>query len=337
VAQEMAKSSVFRGVGNFRLWAVRALFGQTSERAQTLLTVVVAAAVAWPILLFGVVAPKLAAVVFASLPIPDRISDWTIRIVWIGLALLIPIGVGISVATRARTTSRRESLAVKVLRGFPITVGLSAAFLIMIVSVPVMRLAAIMRRRKTVAIPLMTDEAAYRDVALNICTVLNRHKFSFRRSVPRWWVTAPTHILTWLGGDVLRSFLPSRVEHFVSGDIEMSLYPSGLLLRGKAGRLAWAHSLIAESVVHTEGLQAVDPNAQNLERRLRRLWKTCGESPGAGESLPDLVPDLEQITRDLGGLEVDFDDWQILYRQVLQVGRSIHGLPQLMDAEMSRR
>jgi hypothetical protein len=333
----MAKSTVFHGVGNFRLWAVRALFGQTSARAQVFLSVLVAAAVAWPILLFGVVAPKIAAVVFASLPIPDRISDSTVRFVWIGLALFIPIGVGISVAALAPATNRRESLAWRILRGFPITVGLAGAFLIMLVSVPAMRLAGIVRRNKTVAIPLMTDEVAYRDVVLTICAVLKRHGFSFHRTVPRWWVTAPTRILTRLGGDVLRSFLPSRVEHFILGDFEMSLYPSGLLIRGKAGRLAWVHSLIAESVVHTEGLQAVDPMAQALERRLRRLWKTHHESPPPGTAGRDPVLDLDEIARDLGGLEVDFDDWQILYRQILQVGRSIHGQPQFMEAEMLRR
>ena len=62
-----------------------------------------------------------------------------------------------------------------------------------------------------------------------------------------------------------------------------------------------------------------------------------GELPGAGERLEIWSRIWNRITRELGGLEVDFDDWQILYRQVLQVGRSIHGQPQLMDAEMSRR
>ena len=51
-------------------WAVRALFGQTTTREQTYLSVVVGAAVAWPILLLGVVAPKIAALVLAFVPLP---------------------------------------------------------------------------------------------------------------------------------------------------------------------------------------------------------------------------------------------------------------------------
>jgi hypothetical protein len=47
-------------------WAVRALFGQTSSREQTFLSVVVAAAVAWPLLLVGVAIPKIAADTISS-------------------------------------------------------------------------------------------------------------------------------------------------------------------------------------------------------------------------------------------------------------------------------
>ena len=317
-------------------WAVRALFGQTTAREQTFLSVVVAAAVAWPILLVGIVAPKIAALVIAFVPIPHAVPSWTVRLVWIGLALVIPFGVGISLAIRAPASHRKEPRVLTVLRGFPITIGLASAFVVMFVSVPVIRLAALVRRRKSADIPLVTNEAAYHEVAATICDVLNRHGFALRPASPSWWVAAPMRILTWLGGDSFRSYVPSRLEHFVSPDIELSLYPSGLLLRGKANCLTWAHGLIAESVVHTEGFQTVDPKAQGLEKRLRRVWKTYDKSPPQIVGSENLLEALEQIARDLGKLEVGFDDWQVLYRQILQVGRAIHGQRQLMDVEAAK-
>ncbi len=84
-------------------WAVRALFGQTTAREQTFLSVMVAAAVAWPVLLVGIAAPKLAALLLAFVPIPHAVPAWTVRIVWMTLALLIPFGVGIAVAAKAPT------------------------------------------------------------------------------------------------------------------------------------------------------------------------------------------------------------------------------------------
>ncbi len=43
------------------------------------------------------------------------------------------------------------------------------------------------------------------------------------------------------------------------------------------------------------------------------------------------------MTHELGALEIDFDDWQVLYRQILQVGRAIGGQRQLLDAEATAR
>jgi hypothetical protein len=317
-------------------WAVRALFGQTTAKEQTYLSVVVGAAVAWPVLLLGVVAPKIAALLLAFVPIPHRVPSWTIRIVWVTLALIIPIAVGLAVAAKAPPSTKKESRAVTVLRGFPITLGLASAFLIMFLSVPVMRLATLVRRRKSADIPLITHDAAYHQVAVTICEVLNRHGFSLRRASPGWWVSAPTRILGVLGGTAFRSYVPEELEYFVSPDIELSLYPSGLLLRGKAKQLTWAHGLVAESVVHTEGLQTIDPKAQKLEKQLHGLWKTYDEDPDKNKNSPDLDRALDQVTHDLGALEVDFDDWQVLYRQILQVGRAIHGHRQLMDLGASK-
>ena len=45
---------------------------------------------------------------------------------------------------------------------------------------------------------------------------------------------------------------------------------------------------------------------------------------------------LEQVSGELARLPVDFDDWQVLYRQILQVGRAIHGQRQLMDLEAAK-
>jgi hypothetical protein len=314
-------------------WAVRALFGQTTSREQTFLTVVVGAAVAWPILLIGIVAPKIAALTIAFVPLPHWVPSWTVRLVWTGLAVLIPVGVGIAMAVKAPPSARDESRVLRVLRGFPITVGLAAAFVIMFISVPVMRFVALVRKEKSADIPLVTDAAAYHEVATKICEVLNRHGFAFHRAEPGWWVTAPTRILTWMGGDAFRSYVPGQLEHFEGGELQMSLYPSGLLLRGKPGRLAWAHGLISETVTHTEGLQTTDPKAQELERRLSRLWRTYDMNSRQGNGVAALERELDAVTRELGKLEVDFSDWQILYRQILQLGRVIHSEPQVLDAE----
>jgi hypothetical protein len=316
----------------WRGWAVDALFGQTTNREQILFSVLIAAAVAWPLLLIGILAPKVAVQMVAMVPLPASVSVWGVRLVWIALALLIPLGVGVAVARRrvALTGHRVRGLA-SIWRGFPITVGLSAAFTVIFVSVPAMRLMALLRRRKTADIPLIMNASAYHEVATTLCEVLNRQGFSFRSAEPAWWISAPLRLLAWLGGDALRSHVPPRMAHFVTRDLSMSLYPSGLVLRGRAKRLTWAHGLIAESVVHTDGLQTTDPQAQALERRLRPLWKAYDRAPSERAGHAGLAGELDRIARELRTLQVDWDDWQVLYRQILQLGRAIAGQPQLLD------
>src|SRR5436305_11771064 len=178
-------------------WAVRALFGQTTAKEQTFLSIIVGGAVAWPILLVGIVIPKIAALMLAFVPLPHWVPSWIVRLVWTGLAVIVPVAVGLAVAAKAPPPAKHESVAKRIARGFPITIGLAAAFLIMFVSVPIMRVAAILRGRKTAKIPLITEAAAYHEVAGKMWEGLNRHGFDFHRGTPGWWVAAPTRILLW--------------------------------------------------------------------------------------------------------------------------------------------
>ena len=314
-------------------WTVRALFGPNTAREQTFLSVVVGAAVAWCVVLVGAVAPNVVGLVSAPGPTSHWIAPWTIRIVLVGAALLIPPTIGISLAVPR--SARRTSRILTLLRGFPITVGLSIAFLITLVSVRLIRFGTLLRGFRSTDMLLVTNDVAYHDVAGTIFDVLNHHGLALRRVAPRWSVAASSRLLTWLGGDTFRSYLPSRLEHFVSSDLELSLYPNGLRLCGEANPLTLAHGLIAESVTHTEGLQTADPKAQALERRLHRLWRTYDEAPAQIVGSENLLQSLEKVTRELGALKVGLHDWQVLYRQILQVGRAIHGQRQLMDIEDS--
>src|ERR1700682_6079830 len=83
-------------------WAVVALFGQKSSREKAWLSGTVGAAAAWPILLVGIVWPRLAMLVLAFVPLSSRVPTWSIRLVWILLALAVPFALGIALAARSR-------------------------------------------------------------------------------------------------------------------------------------------------------------------------------------------------------------------------------------------
>jgi uncharacterized membrane protein YqjE len=313
---------------------VRALFGTTSSSEQTKLSVLVAAAVAWPLLVAGIVAPKLAALLLAFVPLPHWVPSWVVRLVWAALALIVPLALGIAVANRAPPGVAHESALRRLLRGFPITIGLAAAFLVMFVSVPVLRFAAMVRRQKSADIPLITDTVGYHQAAALIVKTLNRHGFDFRAGEPGWWVKAPIRILSWFGGAAFSAYAPQQLEHYQSPDLTLSFYPSGLLLRGRGPTLTLAHGLIAEAATLTPGLQTSAAAAQKLEREIHRLWMVHAQAPEAHDNATMLLSRLDEMIKDLSRLEVDFDDWQTLYRQLLQLERQVRGGRQLLEVTL---
>ncbi|MEO5767512.1 MAG: hypothetical protein ABIS92_04105 [Polyangia bacterium] len=314
-------------------WAVRALFGRTSDRERTFLSGLVAAAAAWPLLLVGVAFPKAAALLLAFVPVPHAIPSWVVRLVWLGLVAIVPLAIGLTMATKAPAHAAQQSFAKRLLSGFPITVGLALAFLIMFVTVPLMRFWAALRGQKSVDVPLVTEASQYHQTAALVVSVLNRHGFGLTPAKPGWWVAAPTRVLRFFGGDAFGNFVPGELEYYEAPNLTVSLYPSGFLLRGTGRYLTWAHGLIAENTARGEGFQTSSPSAQNLEKQIKRVWKVYDEEPHAHRDAPRLLSRVDDIGRELASLDVEFDDWQMVYRQLLQLARALHGDRQLLEKQ----
>jgi uncharacterized protein (DUF983 family) len=77
----------------------------------------VAAAAAWPLLLLGMVVPKITMFLFAFVPLSHKIPSWIIRVVWALLALAVPVAVGLVVASKAPPGTPREPFSKRLLLG----------------------------------------------------------------------------------------------------------------------------------------------------------------------------------------------------------------------------
>lgn len=309
-------------------WAVLAIFGYASGTEKVFLSALLAAAGAWPLLLLGVAAPKVGAFLLAFVPVPSWVPSSAIRWIWIGLALVVPLAVGAAMATRQPADRPRRSWPVTLLRGFPITVGLSAALLINLVTVPVLRLVSAARRRKDVQVPLLTDAASYERVAHRIPTVLEDHGRAVRRAPPPWWLTAPLRVLSAVDHDAFQSRIPTDLAYFEGHELVLALYPSGLLIRGRQDALASAQGLIVEGVSDLDVWQTSDPRAQDIERRIARWWQAAHGDRAERDPAP--AASLREIARAIEALPVEYDEWQIVYRKALQLSRALDGKPQLL-------
>jgi hypothetical protein len=318
-------------------WAVVALFGRSSPKKQMVLTVVVAMAALWPLLLVGVIAPRISTLVLAFVPIPESVPSWAIRLVWIGLALAVPLIVGAAVAANAPGDDLPEPALKKLARGFSITLGIAAAFLLMFVTVPVLRVISILRGRKDEHVPLITEGGEYQRAAEDIDRIVARHGVAVHRSQPSWWLQGPSSVLRRLGGKALRGFMPARLAYWTGEHLEIALYPSDILIRGEKRLLALTHGILAEAFADGPGVMTYDPRAQELERQIQDVWAVLRDNPRHHVDSAALLARLDDIARELGRIELDSDEWQIVYRKAVQLGRALRGEPQLLAATLPRR
>jgi len=316
-------------------WAVIALFGRTSSRQQTVLSGLVAMAALWPLLLVGIVVPKAAAFLIAFVPLARSIPDGVVRIIWIALAFLVPMVIGMVVAAKAPHGTKSEPFVKRLLRGFPLTAALAAAFVVMFVTVPVLRVVSILRGWSDEHVPLITEGDDYRGAAERIDRLIEANGFQAARREPPWWMRTPTAILRAFGGRALRGVMPEHLAHWRGARLQIALYPSDVLVRGDKHRAAWMHGLIAEDLARGPGYQTFDPDAQEIERQVQRIWSVYEKEPEAHRRSKFLLGRVREAARELSTLDVPYEQWEVVYRKLTQLARAIDGESQLLQVATS--
>jgi hypothetical protein len=313
-------------------WAVVSLFGR-SQKQQSFLTAVVAMAALWPLALLGIALPRTAAVVVAFVPIISTAPIGTMRLVWAAIALAVPVTVGLAINAKTPPELRTASPLGRVLRGFPITLGIVGAFVLMFVTVPVLRIISAVRKRSDEHLPLITTGDQYHEAAARIDSTLHSHGIEVQRGRPPWWLSAPTGWLRMLAGKALRSYLPEDLAYWRGPAVEVAQYSSDVLIRGRKEQVAWTHGLLDEALASGPGLATHDPVAQELETQIQRIWSVLDENRDAHVQAKALLSRLDEVAREISRAEISYEQWQILYRKALQLGRALAGQAQLLRTD----
>jgi ABC-type multidrug transport system fused ATPase/permease subunit len=80
----------------------------------------------------------------------------------------------------------------------------------------------------------------------------------------------------------------------------------------------------------------MDVRAQDLERQIKRVWRIFGERPGDHRAASALISRRDAIARELSKSDIPFDEWQIVYRELLQLDRALRGDGQLIVRAVSK-
>lgn len=285
-------------------WATMALFGRVPEDRQVFLSAMAGASLLWPVVLAGVAIPSVATFLLAFVTIPDWATVF-VRPVMVALAILLPLAVGflstkLTVDEPAGAARLRE-----VARGFPYAVGLFVVLVWMMVLSPVSKIAALLRRWEDAHVAIAIQPGAYDVVVRDLRAALDRAGVRTASRRAGWAYEVPGRVLAFFGGARVARLVPDRLVVLTAPQLAVTIHPMDLAIRGRKGPLSRARAAIARELTFTRAYQTWTKEAQEIEDGLARAARGSA--------------DLEAVGRRIADAELDYEQWEILYRLLLQV------------------
>lgn len=319
-------------------WASILLFGRVPQDRQVVLALVTFGSVVWAVVVVGVVLPYVGAFLLAAVPAPAIIGESVLRLAMLVAALLLPAVVGaatIFVVEPARRPKGR-AITAQVLRGYLLSPAL-AITLILLALVGVARFVHHLALRWSDAhIPIVVRPGGYDRVLVDLERALDDAGLDVERHAAPALLALPGRMLGGIAGPGIRSLVPDRLTELRGRGIEVGLYPSDIAIAGDKLSVARARAAIASRLTATAASMTTSAEAQEIEARLERLSaaRVAGGTPGAeaSEAVQGATPtgrpldplaELRSIDSELAILTVPHDEWEVLYRERLQVERDL--------------
>ena len=285
-------------------WATVALFGHVPEDRQLFLSLMAGASLLWPIVLAGVAIPSFATFLLAFVTIPGW-ADRFVRPVLLGLAIALPLAVGFLSTKLGKAPPSGGERVRETLRGYPYAIGLFVVLVWMMILAPISTIRAILRRWESDHVAIAVQPGGYDVVVRDLRAALERAGMPLAARRAGWAYELPGRVLALFGGSRVGALVPDRLVVLYDAGVEVVVHPMDLALGGRKGPLSRARAAIARELTFTRANQTWTAQAQEIEDALARAARGDG--------------DLDAIATRLAKVELGYDQWEILYRLLLQV------------------
>jgi hypothetical protein len=304
-------------------WATLLLFGKVSAQRQYLLSAIAFGSALWLVVILGIAFPRLGVFLLAFVPLPEWVDARLVRAIMMGLAIVLPLLVGVAALfLNADQRPRTAGAKIKaVLKGYPYTLGLALAMVMMCVVAPVLKVRELARRWSSTHIAILVKSTDYAAVIADIRRVLREGGFDTVPVRAGWLIRWPTNVFVFFAGHTADQFVAQNLTVLQSRNLEVLLHPSDLVMRGPEHDVVRAHALITEKLTFTRAYQTWSKEANQIEERLAAVWRALQTNP-AGTALDSEFGRLNALTATLQNLKVEYDEWEVLYRKKLVVDRA---------------
>jgi hypothetical protein len=317
-------------------WATVLLFGKVSSSRQTILSFIALGALAWVVALVGIFVPAISVFLLSAVPIlPSFVDQTWIRVAMVAVAVALPLLIGFAAVAISDKERRPKGggLIVGVLRGYPFTLLLALTMgLLSIVSI-IRKAVSLAKRHEVAHVPFIVKPGGYDAVMNDLESVLEQAQIDVDRKPAPRILSVPPRLLAKIAGPSLGALVPDRLMRLNAPDLDILVYPSDLAIEGTKLLLARARAAIAVRLTEAPAYMTTSAEAEKVEDEIRRVADRANgvggpkTTPLAEATIPpspgELRRKLAAIDEKLASLTVDFDEWETLYRERLQVERDL--------------
>ena len=306
-------------------WASTLLFGRVPADRQPFLLGITFGSVIWLVLLGGVLFPDLGTFLLVLVPPQDFVPEWVIRLAMLIGALTVPAVVGILVALLRPADERTPRvIAESIARGYPLTV-LLAVLLLFLAGLAIWRKGTSLARGWTDAhVPIVVTAGAYDRVAADLDAAVTAAGLEVEPKPAPATMSAPAKWLARVAGQSSAVLVPDRMIQLDGKDLDILIYPMDLLIAGKPRLVARARAAMASRLTTTAAHLTISAEAQAIEDRLAGLIRPPADQPDARPRYDERVEaTLTSIDEELASVDIQYEEWEVLYRQRLQVERDL--------------
>jgi len=315
-------------------WASTLLFGRVPASRQFILLGITFGSVIWMVLVAGILFPNVGTFLLVLIPQQSIVPEWVIRLVMLIGALIVPGVVGLLVLALSPPTERQGQRAVaSVLRGYPLTV-LLAVLLVFLALLAIWRKARSTAKRWTDAhVPMVVKPGEYDQVADDLDRAVTAAGLDVTPTEAPAAMSRPARWLAAVAGTGSAAFVPDRMIQLHGQDLDILIYPMDLLISGKSVNVARARAAMASRLTTSAAHLTVSAEAQAIEDRLMALARPPTTEPDRPPRFDDTAAaEFEAIDKVLASIPVPYDEWEVLYRQRLQVERDLRAGAMAEDA-----
>jgi hypothetical protein len=315
-------------------WASTLLFGRVPASRQYLLLGITLGSVIWIALLAGVLSPDVGTFLLVFIPDQDVVPEDVIRLIMLIGALIVPAVVGGLTLMLASPGDRSAPrVAESLVRGYPLTVLLSV-LLIFLAGLAIFRKARSLAKRWTDAhVPLVIEPGRYDEVASDLDRALEAAGLEVEPTTAPAAMSKPAKWLAAIAGGNAASLVPEKLIQLNGQDLDILIYPMDLLISGRPGLVARARAAMASRLTTSAAHLTISAEAQAIEDRLAALARPPSATPDHPPRFDDAAAaEFAAIDDQLSTLEIPYEEWEVLYRQRLQVERDLRAGAMAGDA-----